>query len=186
MAKDRDIRRDQAGVGPDPSVNRRRLISMDDLDGYSIADGEPDIRGWDVATLGGRELGSVEDLLVDPERGEVVILEVGLRGDEVHAEVPVRAVQLDRKRKVVLVDSSDIEGGSRRGVRARDLIDQDERERMREGYRGSRRELRYDRDDRLGDIDEGARTPDEGADETVVERRPIIEEVVIRRRTVDE
>lgn len=191
MARKRDTRRDQAGIGPDPAESRRRLISMEDLDGFTIADGEPDVRGWDVSTLGGRELGTVEDLLVDPDRSEVVVLEVALRGDDVHAEVPVRAVQLDRKRKVVLVDSGDIEGGSRHGVRARDRMDDDERERMRDTYRDSRRELRYrdrdDRDDHPADRDAAAgRTPDEGTEETVVERRPVIEEVVVRRRSVDE
>lgn len=188
MARKRETRRDQAGIGPDPAESRRRLISIDDLDGYTIAEGEPDVRGWDVSTLGGRELGAVEDLLVDPERNEVVVLEVALRGDDVHAEVPLRSVQLDRKRKVVLVDSGDIDDSSRHGTRARDRLDRDEREQMRDTYRGSGREVRYGRrDDPREDRDEQVhRTPDEGVDETVVERRPVIEEVVVRRRSVEE
>jgi sporulation protein YlmC with PRC-barrel domain len=146
MAKDRDSRRDLAGVGPDPSESRRRLISIDDLDGYKVASGEPDIRGWDVATLNGRELGSVEDLLVDPDRGEVVMVEVALRGDKLHAEVPLRSVQLDRKRKVVIVDSGDIESGTHHDVRARDRLDRDERDRMRSTYTDPR-DVRYDSGD---------------------------------------
>jgi sporulation protein YlmC with PRC-barrel domain len=194
MGRNRDTRRDQAGVGPDPAESRRRLISMDDLDGYAVADGEPDVRGWDVATVGGRELGAVEDLLVDPERGEVVMLEVALRGDDVHAEVPVRHVQLDRKRKMVIVDSGDLESGSRYDIRARDRMDAAERERVRETYRDTGREVRYSpederRDDRTGDRHDreaAGRTPDDGAEETVIERRPVIEEVVVRRRTIEE
>ncbi len=54
-----------------------------------------------------------EDLLVDPERGEVVMLEVELRDGAVHAEVPIRSVQLDRERKIVLLDSSELDSGVR-------------------------------------------------------------------------
>jgi sporulation protein YlmC with PRC-barrel domain len=190
MAKNRDVRRDQAGVGPDPSESRRRLVSMDDLSGYTVAKGEPDIRGWEVRTLGGRELGEVEDLLVDPQRGEVVMLEVELRGDGVHAEVPLRSVQIDRKRKVVIVDSGDISDGTQGNVRARDRMDPAERENIRGTYRDSSGEIRYDQhaDHERGDIDHSVheQTTIGDTEETVVERRPMIEEVVVRRRPADE
>lgn len=176
MARDRDMRRDQAGVGPDPADGRRRLVSIDDLSGYRVASGEPDVRGWEVCTLGGRELGEVEDLLIDPDRGEVVMLEVELRGEGVHAEVPIRAVQIDRKRKVVLVDSGDISDGVRNDTRARDRMDATERETIRGTYRDTR-DVRYgDRVDHHDDV----------AEEQVIERRPMVEEVVVRRRPVDE
>jgi sporulation protein YlmC with PRC-barrel domain len=207
MAKDRDIRRDMAGVGPDPSESRRRLMSIDDLDGFTIAKGEPDIRGWDVTTLNGRELGQVEDLLVDPDHGEVVMVEVALRGDQLHAEVPIRSVQLDRKRNVVIVDSGDVEGRMQDPVRARDRMDAEERERMRGTYAGTSGDVRYDttwdedtereerrrrdeqRAERRRDEEErDARRSDNDdvLEETVVERRPVIEEVVVRRRTIEE
>jgi sporulation protein YlmC with PRC-barrel domain len=192
MAKDRETRRDQAGVGPEPSDSRRRLVSIDELDGYRVAEGEPDIRGWDVATLNGRELGSVHDLLIDPERGEVVMLELELRGDGLHAEVPLRDVQLDRNRKIVLVDSGDVDRGSRHDVRARDRMDDADREefRVRYGESGGR-DVRYGdtRDMRKGEERDPRGTTtrgDDGVEETVVERRPVIEEVVVRRRTLEE
>ncbi|CAN5697357.1 hypothetical protein BH23GEM9_BH23GEM9_21710 [soil metagenome] len=192
MAKQRDLRRDRSGVGPDPAESRRRLVSIDDLSGYTVAKGEPDVRGWEVCTLSGRELGEVEDLLIDPDRGEVVMLEVELRGDGVHAEVPIRAVQIDRKRKVVLVDSGDINEGIRNEVRARDRMDPQERENIRGSYRytacgflygdrvkhGARERDRYDH----SDIDAVTGS----VDETVVERRDVVEEVVVRRRPADE
>jgi hypothetical protein len=41
MAKDSErIRRDQAGVGPDPSY-RGELVRLDDLHDFKVADGEP-------------------------------------------------------------------------------------------------------------------------------------------------
>jgi sporulation protein YlmC with PRC-barrel domain len=188
MAHDRSSRRDQAGTGPDPSESRRRLVSIDDLDGYRVAEGEPDVRGWDVATLSGRELGEVEDLLVDPERGEVVMLEVVLRGDGVHTEVPIRSVQLDRDRKTVVVDSGEVDDHVRHEIRARDRVDAAERDRVRDTFRGSDREVRYDT--RSGDARDvrDARAEREGpeSDETVIERRPMIEEVVVRRRKLEE
>jgi sporulation protein YlmC with PRC-barrel domain len=209
MAKARDIRRDHAGVGPDPSEGRRRLVSIDDLSGYTVAKGEPDVRGWEVCTLGGRELGEVEDLLIDPDRGEVVMLEVELSGESgFHAEVPIRSVQIDRKRKVVLVDSGDISDGVRHDKRARDRMDADERENIRGAYRDTRRDVRYgervehdelrsdhsdaDRNDvdrgdvDRGDVDRGDAGRNDGTEEHVIERRPMVEEVVVRRRPVDE
>lgn len=42
-----------------------RLAHLGELDDCEIADGEPDIRGWDVKGADGRMLGEVADLLVD-------------------------------------------------------------------------------------------------------------------------
>jgi sporulation protein YlmC with PRC-barrel domain len=209
MARDKNrARRDRAGVGPDPDRSRRRLISLDDLSGYTIGKGEPDIRGWDVHTVSGRELGEVGDLLVDPERGEVVMLEVALRGDNVHAEVPIRSVQLDRGRKIVMVDSGEVETAHE--VRARDRLDPDERDRIRREYAESRRDIRYgeredhvdraartdravaadavdaaDRADREDRADRTDRADTDDVEEVVVDRRPVVEEVVVRRRPVE-
>lgn len=183
MARDKDRnRRDQAGVGPDPELARRHgLVPMREMDGFTIADGEPDIRGWDVRTLSGREIGEIEDLLVDRERREVVMIEVEMRETGVHAEVPIRSVQLDRERKVVIVDSGDIEA---RG-------DQRPRERARVVERGDHvadsrdaasRRLTYARERHPEDVERTAA----GGDERVVESRPMVEEVVVRRRPADE
>jgi sporulation protein YlmC with PRC-barrel domain len=185
MTKKREPRRDQAGVGPDPTRSRRRLVSIDDLDGYKVADGEPDIRGWDVCTLNGRELGSVEDLLVDPERGDVVMLEMTMRGDGVHAEIPLRSVQLDRGRKVVVVDSGDVESHDRNETRARDRMSEAEREEVRSTYRGKSGDLRYGERTEHGDDEDDTHLTEE-TEERVVQSRPIIEEVVVRRRVADE
>ena len=65
--------RDEAGVGPNPE-NAGRLIRLKDLRHFKLVDGEPDIRGWNVYTATGRELGDVEDLLVDTELEEVVMV----------------------------------------------------------------------------------------------------------------
>ncbi len=196
MARDERIRRDAAGVGPDPEFSRR-LYPIDELKDFSIASGEPDVRGWEVRTLNGREVGEVEDLLIDPARGEVVMLEVDLDRSGRHVNVPLRSVQLDREHHHIIVDSADL--GSDEEVfdtRARDRMTDEDRRHLDEDIRDSRtRDVRYgiaDRDER------GARIEEERLDREVraadlpreTERvdesgQRVVEEVVVRRRVID-
>ena len=100
--------RDEANVGPDPRA-ARELRPMRELKHFKVADGEPDIRGWRVFTSSGRELGRVEDLLVDTEAGEVVMLDVDLRRDDRHTLAPIRAAWIDRDHERVIIDSRELE-----------------------------------------------------------------------------
>jgi hypothetical protein len=158
MARNDDRnRRDLAGVGPDPDYVAGDLASLRELKDFQIGAGEPDIRGWDVTTLTGQSVGTVDDLLVDTRRGQVVLLDVDLREQRGHADVPIRAVQLDRARRCVIVDSTDMQSFRGRTVdnrlsraeerltAAEDRIDTDERRReqlLRDEIR--RDELRRD------------------------------------------
>ena len=54
------------------------LAHLGELDDCKIADGEPDIRGWDVKGADGRKLGEVADLLVDTGAMKVRYVEVKL------------------------------------------------------------------------------------------------------------
>ena len=181
MAKDHErIRRDQAGVGPDPSYTGE-LVSLDDLHDFKVADGEPDVRGWEVCTLAGTEIGEVDDLLVDPRRGEIVMLDVDIKNSDRHAEVPLRAVQIDRSRKLVIVDSGEVDGYV--PANRRERLGAEDRDRLRDTYRDTRREVRYDLRDR--DVRDTEEIVD-GVSETVVDRKPVVmEEVVVRRRAVE-
>ena len=108
MARDHDrLRGDNAGVGPEPGRDSR-LHRLSESHHYRIANGEPDIRGWEVRTLSGNHLGEVEDLLIDPHRGEVVMLDVDLDNSPERVNLPIKGVQLDRSRRCVIVDSGDI------------------------------------------------------------------------------
>jgi hypothetical protein len=183
MARKRDrTDRDAAGVGPDPDEARRHgLVPLHELDGYEMADGEPDIRGWDVRTLSGGEIGEIEDLLVDQQSGEVVMIDVELREGGLHAEIPIRSVQLDRDRKVVLVDSGDVD--ARHDQRPRDRLRAvDRSDDVPDARAASSRRVTY------GSREEHLRAGEQGdvEEEVVIERRPVIEEVVVRRRVVDE
>lgn len=171
----RDRQRDAAGIGP-YAQDAERLVRLSDLGKWDVADGEPDIRGWEVRTIGGRELGKVKELLVDPDAGEVVMLDVDLTGSDRHAEVPLRIVEIDRARRLVRMDSADLTPAEREAVEA-----SDDQQVAREGAPRERapRERTWADTGRV-------KYALSGDEERVVERRPIVEEVVVRRRVVDE
>lgn len=114
--------RDEAGVGPNPA-DAGRLIRLKDLRHFKIVDGEPDIRGWNVYSATGRELGDIEDLLVDTELEEVVMVDVDLKRDDRHTLAPIKAAWIDREHKRVVLNTSmfDVDGSivPRDEVRAR-------------------------------------------------------------------
>ena len=103
---DRDGR-DAAGTGP-YAREREQLVALSTLDSWTVSEGEPDIRGWEVRTVSGRQLGTVADLLVDEKAGEVVLLDVDLPATGHHTFVPIRVVQIDRAKRVILMDSADL------------------------------------------------------------------------------
>ena len=103
------LARDAAGTGPHVPLGVR-LFRMHELKDWQVARGEPDIRGWDVRTISGKSIGKIVDLLVDPTRGEVVMLEIRLdeSGND-HTLAPIRAAQFDRANRIVNLDSSDVQ-----------------------------------------------------------------------------
>jgi len=163
---DRDRQRDAAGVGP-YARDAERLVRLEDLGSWDVAEGEPDIRGWEVRTVGGRDLGKVKELLIDPEAGEVVMIDVDLTGSDRHALVPLRIVEIDRPRRVVRMDSADLTPAEQEAV--------SEAQETRAGGR-----------ERTWSDSGRVRYASRGDDEKVVERRPMVEEVVVRRRIVED
>lgn len=72
---------EQVSLGDTDSLNTvaaGQLVHFDDLDDFKIAEGEPDIRGWDVRGTDGQKIGKVEDLLVDTAAMKVRYIEVRL------------------------------------------------------------------------------------------------------------
>src|SRR5689334_12251554 len=100
--------RDEANVGPDPRRSRE-LRRMSELGNWQVVDGEPDIRDWPVYASTGRELGVIDDLLVDVEAGEVVMLDVDLKRDDRHTLAPLRAAWIDRASRRVVLDAREVE-----------------------------------------------------------------------------
>lgn len=182
--------RDAAGTGPYHRPDAE-LVPLRELADWSLNDGEPDIRGWEVSTVGGRAIGTVRDLLVDRQAGEVVLLDLDLVGGDRRARAPIRAVQIDRKARIVRMDSSDIiDGAAALAVADSDAARTNDDVRLR-ADRGIERDVDGDgvRElDRDRDLDPATRRDllADGTEETVVDRRPVMyEEVVVRRRPAD-
>jgi sporulation protein YlmC with PRC-barrel domain len=159
-------RRDQAGIGPHVAA-AADLVPLRQLGDVRVVEGDADVRGWDVCTINGAKVGVVDDLLVDRAHGEVVMLDVALVGTSRHTLAPLRAVQIDRVRRIVLIDSADLNGPA--DVAAL-----------------SSRPLASDAP-RAADLprDEAIPRSAERADEVVVERRPVVYEEVVRRRVAE-
>lgn len=88
-----------------------RIVPLDELSDFKVADGDPDVRGWDVLSADGQRIGSVENLLVDTAAMKVRYLDVDL-DDELlstdrdrHVLVPVGYARLDRDENRVRVDA---------------------------------------------------------------------------------
>ena len=185
---DRYRAQDQAGIGPHAAA-AVDLVPLKELDEIRIVDGDADVRGWDVCTINGAKVGTVDDLLVDRARGEVVMLDVDLVGSNRHTLAPLRAAQIDRVRRIVLVDSADLNGPADvAALKQRPTSDTTSRDRELQDERVVADRAPVTSADRLPDA---ARPTDvqrsaDGTEEIVIERRPVVyEEVVVRRRVVD-
>lgn len=86
-----------------------QLAHLSEMDNYEIADGEPDIKGWDVRTMTGEKIGDVEDLIVDTATMKVRYIEIKLEKELVsnedrrHALIPIGSARLDDDKDDVMV-----------------------------------------------------------------------------------
>ena len=84
-----------------------RLARLEDLDGYHVAEGEPDPRGWDVRAADGRTIGHVDSLIADTGSMKVRYLDVALDKDALdltedrHVLIPIGGATLAEKEDVV-------------------------------------------------------------------------------------
>jgi uncharacterized protein (TIGR02271 family) len=84
----------------------RHLRPMRDTE-LTVADGEPDVRGWTVVDTGGRPLGRVDELIVDTDSMKVRYFELEPDQGRQRAFVPAEAADLDTGRRIVVLPSSD-------------------------------------------------------------------------------
>ena len=72
-----------------------QLYKLGELDEYILAEGTPDIRGWEVLSSDGDQLGHVDELIVDVERERVsyLLVEVDHSWLEKHASDAVTDTQ---------------------------------------------------------------------------------------------
>ena len=98
----------------DRDVTRPRLMHLKDADDLQVAEGEPDIRGWDLRTMDGQRIGTVEDLVIDTEvmrvryiEGKLELAEGGT-DTERSVLIPIADARLDEDEDDVLVDYSSL------------------------------------------------------------------------------
>lgn len=92
----------------------RRILPLDEMDDYEVAEGDPDVRGWDVVASDGQKIGEVERLLVDTVASKVRYLDVELEGDlrgesdaddEARLLIPIGCARLDEENDRVMVEN---------------------------------------------------------------------------------
>lgn len=167
--------RDAAGVGP-YARERESLTPLSSLN-WTVSNGEPDIRGWEVRTVSGRQLGSVADLLVDAKAGEVVLIDVDLPGSDRHTYVPIRVVEIDRARRVLLMDSADLPES--------DLAHTADAADVPRTVVADSGTVRYPRGDREVAIERPARVDDAAPRDVIVGRDSDTGEPIVERRRGD-
>ncbi|HEX2092787.1 MAG TPA: PRC-barrel domain-containing protein [Longimicrobiaceae bacterium] len=87
-----------------------RVVPLDQLDDFKVAEGDPDVRGWDVVASDGRRIGEVDQLLVDTAAMKVRYLDVDLdnelgAGTDRHVLIPIGYARLDERADRVIVDN---------------------------------------------------------------------------------
>lgn len=90
-----------------------RIVPLEDLEDFQVAEGEPDVRGWDVLGGDGRKLGEVDQLLIDTTAMKVRYLDVDVEDDLVesdqdrHILIPIGFARIDEDSDQVIVDNLD-------------------------------------------------------------------------------
>ena len=93
-----------------------RLARLEDLRGFHVAQGDHDIRGWEVRTPDDRKIGKVEELIVDPVEKRVRYMEVKVDGktlgidDDRHILVPIGTARLKEEGHDVLIERLPAQG----------------------------------------------------------------------------
>ncbi|HET7459779.1 MAG TPA: PRC and DUF2382 domain-containing protein [Longimicrobium sp.] len=84
-----------------------RLVPLESLPDFHVAEGYTDIRGFDAYASDGRQVGRVRHLLVDPDAQRVAAVTLqglGAGGDEV--QVPIEDVEIDTPSRRVLLQGT--------------------------------------------------------------------------------
>jgi len=118
-----------------------QIVPLSELDDFKVAEGDPDIRGWDVLAADGTKVGDVEDLLVDTGSMKVRYLEVDLDndrfGEDRHVLVPIGQARLDDDNDNVLVDGIQADAFATLPAYTRGAFSRDYETSLRQGFAGT-------------------------------------------------
>jgi sporulation protein YlmC with PRC-barrel domain len=90
-------------AAPTARPGEARVVPLKEAKDFKLADGAPDLRGWDVYAADRRRVGKVSELLVDPGAMKIRYLAVDLDDDlftlkeDRHVLVPLEAVDLQER-----------------------------------------------------------------------------------------
>ena len=119
-----------------------QIVPLSELDDFKVADGDPDIRGWDVMTQDGRTVGEVDELLVDTSAMKVRYIAIDLDDDVAGSDrkvlVPIGAAQLDADDERVLVIGISAEQFATLPEYRREAFDRDFETSLLSSYDGER------------------------------------------------
>jgi len=91
-----------------------RIAPLGDLDDFQVAEGYPDVRGWDVVAAGGQKLGKVHELIVDTQAMRTRYLDVSLDrkavglADDHDVLVPIGTARVDDDNDHIILDSATV------------------------------------------------------------------------------
>jgi photosynthetic reaction center H subunit len=86
-----------------------RLIRLEDMSGYRVADDDPDVRGWAVKTRDGTTIGKVNTLIIDTNELKARYVEVDLDRDSLRLTesrritLPIGKARIDDSNDVVML-----------------------------------------------------------------------------------
>lgn len=190
-----------------------RLVRLEELKGFQVAEGDQDIRGWKVKTPDGKTIGKVEELIVDPAERRVRYVEIKVDrkvlgiDDDRHILVPIGTARIEDDGNDVLLDRLPAQGLAGVPAYNRGPITRDYETALREYYGatavdsaseyyrhdlynddGFRRKAGDVNDDRsalprLGDNE--VTVPLVGDQEVIVRRPGSDQEIVIRKSRAD-
>lgn len=93
------------------ATNENASIRLHHLKGsdYEVADGQPDIRGWDVKDINGKTIGEVDDLIFDDQSLKVRYMVVDLDDndfdldDDKNLLIPIGVGEIPEKDNVIII-----------------------------------------------------------------------------------
>jgi uncharacterized protein (TIGR02271 family) len=124
-------------------MHNERLVPLESLPDFHVADGYTDIRGFDAFTADGRQVGRVDHLLVDPDAQRVaaITLEGGMSASGRDMQVPIEDVEIDTPTRRVLIQGAGAQmlGMGTAGAAGAAAMDMDTASHRRTGTAGEER-----------------------------------------------
>jgi photosynthetic reaction center H subunit len=140
----KEERREEEGLertaGAAPAGRGGSIARLSELDNYEVADGQADIRGWEVRMQDGRKVGRVDELIVDTVALRARYIEVKVdkaftgKDDDRWALIPIGTAQLHEEKDEVIIDRFPAAGFLTREERNRQPISREIELSLRELY----------------------------------------------------